>query len=55
VSEGGHGRIGKYDITRKIGEGATSSVWLGRDTFANRDVAIKLVAQAALRMPRAPR
>jgi serine/threonine protein kinase len=45
----GQGRIGKYDVVRKIGEGATSSVWLGRDTFANRDVAIKLVAQAALK------
>jgi serine/threonine protein kinase len=45
----GQGRIGKYDVIRKIGEGATSSVWLGRDSFANRDVAIKLVTQAAWR------
>ena len=45
----GQGRIGKYDVIRKIGEGATSSVWLGRDTFANRDVAIKLVTQSALK------
>ena len=42
-------RIGKYEVIRKIGDGATSSVWLARDTFAMRDVAIKLIAQAALR------
>jgi serine/threonine protein kinase len=35
-------RIGKYPITREIGRGATSRVYLGRDPFANRDVAIKV-------------
>ena len=33
-------RIGKYEIVRKLGDGATSTVYLGRDPFANRDVAI---------------
>ena len=42
-------KIGKYDIQRKIGDGATSSVYLGYDSFANRDVAIKVVTQAALK------
>jgi predicted Ser/Thr protein kinase len=42
-------RIGKYEIVRKLGDGATSSVYLGRDAFANRDVAIKLVARDALK------
>ena len=35
-------KIGKYDIVREIGQGATSRVYLGRDPFANRDVAIKV-------------
>jgi eukaryotic-like serine/threonine-protein kinase len=43
------GKIGKYEIIRKLGDGATSSVYLARDPFANRHVAVKLVSQAALR------
>jgi len=35
-------RIGKYPIIREIGRGATSRVYLGRDPFADRDVAIKV-------------
>ncbi len=35
-------RIGKYPITQEIGRGATSRVYLGRDPFAERDVAIKV-------------
>ena len=42
-------KIGKYDVERKIGDGATSSVYLARDSFNNRDVAIKVVTQAALK------
>ncbi|MGQ0525699.1 MAG: protein kinase domain-containing protein [Betaproteobacteria bacterium] len=42
-------RIGKYEIVRKLGDGATSSVYLGRDPFASRDVAIKLVAREAFK------
>ena len=34
--------IGKYPITREIGRGATSHVYLARDPFADRDVAIKV-------------
>src|SRR3954453_1797687 len=33
--------IGKYPIVKEIGSGATSRVYLARDTFANRDVAVK--------------
>ncbi|OGA51118.1 MAG: serine/threonine protein kinase [Betaproteobacteria bacterium RIFCSPLOWO2_12_FULL_62_13] len=44
-------KIGKYEIIRKLGDGATSSVYLARDPFANREVAIKLVAQDALKNP----
>lgn len=35
-------RIGKYGIIREIGRGATSRVYLSRDPFAERDVAIKV-------------
>ncbi len=42
-------KIGKYEVIRKLGDGATSSVFLARDPFANREVAVKLVSQAALR------
>src|SRR5260370_6362255 len=34
--------IGKYPVQREIGSGATSRVYLARDPFANRDVAIKV-------------
>ncbi|HEY3077686.1 MAG TPA: serine/threonine-protein kinase [Burkholderiales bacterium] len=34
--------IGKYPVLREIGSGATSKVYLARDPFANRDVAIKV-------------
>lgn len=36
-------RIGKYPIVRELGHGATSRVYLGRDPFADRDVAIKVM------------
>ena len=42
-------KIGKYEVVRKLGEGATSSVYLARDPFANREVAIKKVAPGMLR------
>lgn len=34
--------IGKYPVLREIGIGATSKVYLARDPFAGRDVAIKV-------------
>ena len=42
-------RIGKYEILSKLGEGATSAVYLGFDSFANRQVAIKLIFPELLR------
>lgn len=36
-------RIGKYAIRRKLGKGATSTVYLGYDPFAHREVAIKVI------------
>jgi hypothetical protein len=35
--------IGKYPLIREIGSGATSRVYLARDPFAERDVAIKVL------------
>ncbi|HEX9434319.1 MAG TPA: protein kinase, partial [Burkholderiales bacterium] len=34
--------IGKYPVLCEIGAGATSKVYLARDPFGNRDVAIKV-------------
>jgi serine/threonine protein kinase len=34
--------IGKYPVLRQLGRGATSKVYLARDPFANRDVAVKV-------------
>src|SRR5216117_239373 len=34
--------LGKYPIVREIGSGATSRVYLARDTFADQEVAIKV-------------
>ena len=34
--------LGKYPVRREIGRGATSRVYLARDPFAGRDVAIKV-------------
>ncbi len=35
-------QVGKYPILRQIGSGATSRVYLARDPFADREVAIKI-------------
>jgi eukaryotic-like serine/threonine-protein kinase len=35
--------IGKYRLLRELGSGATSTVYLARDRFQQRDVAIKLI------------
>ena len=40
-------KIGKYPVLRKLGEGATSDVFLCRDEFHGRDVAIKRVRHVA--------
>lgn len=41
-------QIGKYPISREIGRGATSIVYLARDAFANREVAIKVLKNPEL-------
>src|SRR5713101_446782 len=42
-------KIGKYEIVKELGKGATSVVYLAKDPFAERQVAIKLVNSEALR------
>ncbi|MBL8431260.1 MAG: protein kinase [Dechloromonas sp.] len=44
-------KLGKYELVRKLAEGATSTVYLGRDPFAQRDVAIKVASPEILRDP----
>ena len=44
-------RIGKYQVIRKLGDGATSEVYLCHDPFAGRDVAVKIVYQDRLNDP----
>ncbi len=39
-------RIGKYNVVSRLGEGATSEVFLAVDAFNNRQVAIKRVREA---------
>ena len=41
-------RVGKYDVISTLGEGATSKVYLCRDSFGNREVAVKVVSQSAM-------
>jgi len=42
-------KVGKYEIRQKLGEGATSTVYLGYDPFAQREVAVKVIIPEALR------
>ena len=40
-------RLDKYELKRELGRGATATVWLAHDSFANRDVAIKAIRASA--------
>jgi eukaryotic-like serine/threonine-protein kinase len=44
-------KIGKYDLVRVIGHGATSTVYLGNDPFTQREVAIKVASPEILKTP----
>ena len=41
--------IGEYEVRRKLGDGASSEVYLCLDPFANRDVAVKVVFEDRLK------
>ena len=45
-------KLGKYELVKKLGAGASSTVYLGRDPFAQRDVAIKVAAPEVLSDPK---
>ena len=36
-------KVGKYEVIRVLGKGATAVVYLGRDPDSDREVAIKLI------------
>ena len=44
-------KIGKYPVIRKLGEGASSQVYLCQDPFNNREVAVKVVSADAFADP----
>jgi serine/threonine protein kinase len=44
--------LGKYTLRRKLGQGATSTVYLGFDPFAKREVAVKVLKQEILNDPK---
>jgi tRNA A-37 threonylcarbamoyl transferase component Bud32 len=44
-------RVANYPVVRKLGEGATSEVFLCTDPFRNREVAVKRIFPEALRDP----
>ena len=44
-------RLGKYELTRQIGKGATGKVYHALDTFSGEEVAVKLVDKAVLTDP----
>jgi serine/threonine protein kinase len=44
--------LGKYTLSKKLGQGATSTVYLGYDPFVKREVAIKVLNQDILNDPK---
>jgi eukaryotic-like serine/threonine-protein kinase len=44
-------KLGKYELLKKLGEGSSSTVYLARDPFAGREVAIKVGTPEVLRDP----
>ncbi len=46
--QAGGTKIGKYQVIKELGKGATSAVYLALDAFANRKVALKVVQRDVL-------
>ena len=44
-------RLGKYELDRQVGEGATGKVYHARDTFTDHDVAVKMINNSVLSDP----
>jgi eukaryotic-like serine/threonine-protein kinase len=51
MERGGLSQIGKYPVVRKLGEGATSEVYLCSDPFNLRDVAVKVAFPESFQDP----
>jgi serine/threonine protein kinase len=45
-------KIGKYELIREVGHGATSTVYLGSDPFTQREVAVKVAFPGILKDPK---
>jgi len=44
-------QVGKYDVQKMLGKGATGTVYLARDTFSGREVALKTIEPEVFRDP----
>jgi serine/threonine protein kinase len=44
-------QVGKYDIQKLLGKGATGTVYLARDTFSGKEVALKTIEPEVFRDP----
>src|SRR3970040_818057 len=44
-------QVGKYDIQKLLGKGATGTVYLAKDTFSGKEVALKTIEPEVFRDP----
>src|SRR5688572_14043660 len=44
-------KVGKYDIQKMLGKGATGTVYLAKDTFTGKEVALKTIEPEVFRDP----
>jgi serine/threonine protein kinase len=44
-------QVGKYDVQKMLGKGATGTVYLARDTFSGKEVALKTIEPEVFRDP----
>jgi serine/threonine protein kinase len=44
-------QVGKYDVQKLLGKGATGTVYLAKDTFSGREVALKTIEPEVFRDP----
>jgi len=45
-------RVGKYDVLKLLGKGATGTVYLAKDAFSGREVALKTIEPEVFRDPK---